>query len=318
MSTPTVDAFRCAAASRRRAEQLAGSATHVRTWVLLEHPGPWGETALLDARLPDGLGAELRRRAADLRAKILLVRRHGARTSEEPGGLRVFAARTHPVAPRLESGLLADPREVLDLDLEALSRGGSSGLATYDGPLLCVCTNGRHDACCAERGRPIAQALAAAHPEATWEVSHIGGDRFAGNMVVLPHGLYYGRLDPDSALAVARAHLAGEVELDHLRGSSHHPMPVQAAEIALRREHGLAGLGDVRVVDHRRDGAVTTVDLAAPDGLHRVRVCSSEVVAEPLTCRAADARPAVHHDVLAIEQLGDGPTAVPAHAEGRP
>src|SRR4029453_5830608 len=60
---------------------------------------------------------------------------------------------------------------------------------------------GRHGACCAERGRPVAAALAQAHPEETWEVSHIGGDRFAGNLLVLPNGLYYGRLDPGPALA---------------------------------------------------------------------------------------------------------------------
>ena len=28
----------------------------------------------------------------------------------------------------------------------------------------------------------------------TWEVSHIGGDRFAANLLVLPEGLYYGRV----------------------------------------------------------------------------------------------------------------------------
>ncbi|HWU23829.1 MAG TPA: hypothetical protein VN088_19985, partial [Nocardioides sp.] len=49
-------AFRCAQDALRRGEDLAGSATHVRTWLLLEHTGPWGATALLDARLPPGLG----------------------------------------------------------------------------------------------------------------------------------------------------------------------------------------------------------------------------------------------------------------------
>jgi hypothetical protein len=34
----------------------------------------------------------------------------------------------------------------------------------YDGPLYLVCTHGRHDRCCALRGRPVAKALAAFKP----------------------------------------------------------------------------------------------------------------------------------------------------------
>ena len=111
---------------------------------------------------------------------------------------------------------------MLDLDLAALGAGRSPGL-----------TPARRAACSASaptaattpaapsaagRSRP---ALAAAHPEETWEVSHIGGDRFAGNLLVLPHGLYYGRLDPATALARRRRPRSpASLDLDHLRGRS--------------------------------------------------------------------------------------------------
>ena len=51
--------FRCAAESLLRDEPVAGTATHVRTWLLLEHVGPWGDKALRDARLPEGLGRSM-------------------------------------------------------------------------------------------------------------------------------------------------------------------------------------------------------------------------------------------------------------------
>ena len=121
-----------------------------------------------------------------------------------------------------------------------------------------MCTHGRHDACCAERGRPVAAALSAAHPEDTWEVSHIGGDRFAGNLLVLPHGLYYGRLDAPSAIAVAGDHEAGQLDLDHLRGRSGYAMPVQAAEIALRRELGETRNDALRLTGRQRSADETT------------------------------------------------------------
>ena len=145
--------------------------------------------------------------------------------------------------------------------------------------MFAVCTHGRHDTCCAERGRPVAAALAAAHPELTWEVSHIGGDRFAANALVLPHGLYYGRLDADSVVGVADAHLDGRLSLEHLRGRSGLGTTLQYAEIALRRHLGEPRLDAVRFVsrtpgsDGDRDGGLRR----AAGGRYAVRVRSTTV-----------------------------------------
>ena len=297
----TTERFSCAAASTLRDEPVAGTATHVRTWLLLEHSGPWGETALLDARLHEGLGAALRQQARTYRAKVLLVRRPGAR--RDPDRLNVFAAHTDPRRPRLEHGTVADLREVLDLDLTALREGGTSGLSPADGPLFCVCTNGRHDACCAELGRPIAASLAAAHPDETWEVSHIGGDRFAGNVVVLPHGLYYGRLNPQTAVAMAGAHLAGELDLDHLRGCSSYRMPVQAAEHHLRRQLGVTRIADVVVGRSSVDGDLTETTFAVGGATYvvGVRTVVDADTSTRLTCKATRDNPVPRHELVSIE-----------------
>lgn len=290
--------FRCAAQSLLRDEPVAGTATHVRTWLLIEHVGPWGNDALLDARLPDGLGPALKQQAKAYRAKVLLIRRFSSKPDGD--GVRVFAAYADPARPRLETGVLADERDVLDLDLTAFREGGTSGLTPYGGSLFCVCTNGRHDACCAERGRPVAKALDTAHPEETWEISHIGGDRFAANMVVLPHGLYYGRLDPVASLAVAGAHLAGELDLDHLRGRSSYPVAVQAAEIELRRELGTTRGDDVTLVGRSVDGALTTSTFTVAGGTYDVVVRSvrDPDTATRLTCKAHRDNPVPAHELV--------------------
>lgn len=300
--TQADERYRCAVASLQRAEPVAGSATHVRTWLLLEHSGPWGNDALLDARLPEGLGPRLKQLAKEHRAKVLLVRR--ARAGRDPERLNVFAAHADPVRPRLEHGTVADLREVLDLDLAGFRAGGSSGLDPHDGTLLCVCTNGRHDACCAEFGRPVAMELDDAFPEEAWEVSHVGGDRFAGNMVVLPEGLYYGRLDPAAARSVAAAHLAGQLDLDHLRGRSSYPMAVQAGEIHLRRELGLTGIADLELVRTRRDGDLVVATWAAAGATYDVTV---RTVLDPeasarLTCKAHRDNPVPRHEVVAVDR----------------
>jgi hypothetical protein len=108
-------------------------------------------------------------------------------------------------------------------------------------PVYLVCTHGRHDACCAVRGRPVAAALAAAYPERTWECSHIGGDRFAANVVVLPHSLFYGQVPPARAVELARRYDEGDVVPDLLRGSGAFVPPVQAAQhFARAAGHSLA------------------------------------------------------------------------------
>jgi hypothetical protein len=299
----STERFRCTPASMQRGEPVAGTATHVRTWLLLEHSGPWGTKALRDAHLPHGLGAELQRRAARLRAKILLVRR--PRASRDPDRLNVFAAYSDPFAPRLEHGTVADAREVLDLDLDAMRAGGTSGLTPAVDPIFCVCTNGRHDACCAEFGRPVAMALHDTHPDLTWEISHIGGDRFAGNLVVLPHGLYYGRLTAEAGSAVGDAHLRGDLDLGHLRGCSSHPMAVQAAEIALRRELGLLGLKDLRLRARQCEANITVAMFETGDASYRVRVQTIVDDTDParLTCKALGDSPMTRHEVLSMEQV---------------
>jgi hypothetical protein len=280
--------FRCALASLERQDPLAGTASTVRAFLLLEDCGPWGVDALRDSRIPSDVLAELRARTAAARVRPLLVRRP-LRAHRPPvgGPVRVFAAYVDRVAPWLETGTLAGVGDVLDLDLEALGAGSSPGLTRTDQQMFCVCTHGRHDVCCAEQGRPVAGALAASHPEHSWEVSHIGGDRFAANVLVLPHGLYYGRVDPAQAPALADTHLRGELDLDLLRGRSSFPFTAQVAEIEVRRRLGDTDLDAVRLESCRSDGDRTVVVLSVADARYRV-VVRRDANAERhrLTCRA--------------------------------
>ncbi|CAB4956979.1 unannotated protein [freshwater metagenome] len=289
--------FRCAAASLERADDLAGTASTVRSFLLVEHAGPWGADALRDARLPGGLGAHLAVTGRRAGVRVLLVRRPGRRAGDSEG-TRVFAARVAGADSWLASAVLDRVDDVADLDLAALREGPPASLEPHPGPVLAVCTHGRHDACCAERGRPVALALAASrHADATWECSHIGGDRFAGNLLVLPRGHYYGRVDPASAIEVADAVVDGRLALDHLRGRSDVAMPVQAAEIDVRRRLGLTGLDDVRPTSARTEADLTTVSLEAAGRPVRVRV--RRLLGDPgrLTCGAVRDNPVPRFEV---------------------
>jgi Sucrase/ferredoxin-like len=283
---------------------MAGTASTVRSWLLLEDPGPWGRDALRDARLPERVGLELQRRCRAASVRPLLIRR-AASNASLADGLACFAIRSGPEPPWIERTQLAKVRDILDLDLPSLGRGVRPGFEPIEGPLFLVCTHGRRDVCCAERGRPLAGALATAVPGATWESSHVGGDRFAGNLVAFPHGLYLGRVRPDEAAEVARSYADGRVSLRHLRGRSCYPMPVQAAEHALRTREGFDRVDDVGLERTEARHGVSTSIFATPMGRFSVSVAIEESAPSFLTCHSSAAEPSPAYRTIAVVRRPD-------------
>jgi hypothetical protein len=141
-----------------------------------------------------------------------------------------------------------------------------------------VCTNGARDPCCAIRGPAVAQALERALPGRVYECSHLGGHRFAANVLVLPDGLCFGRLDARAAVELASELEEGRLPLDHLRGRTALAPEQQAAEILVRRELGLTGLSDLRHLE------ATTFGLA--DGRRATaRLRAHELEPRRVSCR---------------------------------
>jgi hypothetical protein len=146
----------------------------------------------------------------------------------------VFAGWTAGEAPWLRQGDAPAPgAHVAGLDLGALASGEPLAFgAPVTGPVFLVCAHGRRNACCARFGGPLAQTLAARYPSQMWETTHVGGHRFAANLVILPHGLYYGPVDATTAVAALDAYQRGTVVPDRYRGRAGVPRDIQETEHA--------------------------------------------------------------------------------------
>jgi hypothetical protein len=283
---------------------MLGTASTIRRWLLVEHDGPWGADALRDARLPSEVRATLRRAERDLGVRVLFVRRPDRASAAPTAILTIAAIDTGPDDPRIERTDLPDLEALIGTDLTSFAAGGTLGWPRSPEPLLIVCTQGRRDPCCAERGRPLATALARGFPDQTWESTHVGGDRFAGNLVIFPEGLYFGRVDPDGAIRVAAAYLDGRIDLARFRGRACYPMDVQAAEQILRFDTGWDRLDAVAFDRAERLGTITRVAFLTPDGLVSVTLERLRGAPARLTCHAEQPGVPPGYRPVAIEPVG--------------
>jgi hypothetical protein len=264
--TPT-HRLTCTALVDHLGVERAGTASTIRSWLLLERPGPWPadvRDAAFVAALPPDRHATLTRLWTEQWLRPLVIRRPGRAGRHQVGTPQLIVGASSGGRPWMER-LPADA--LPDVDLEALAAGRPGHGEPIDGPLFLVCTNGSVDRCCAVRGRPLVASLAAAHPERTWEVTHIGGCRYGANLLVLPDAAAHGATSPDDGLRIADSALAGRIDTANLRGRCGLTPYAGLADVALRRRLGLHPSGAVEVLaEHPHSDTVDGEDGPQPAG----------------------------------------------------
>lgn len=258
--------FYCSQLSRGVEENTFGTASVGEVWLLVEYTEPWGPKALEDSSLSREVKNYLNQLIRRIpRARLLFIKQE--RRHQRSFNFFIIRSREqHPFIIRFELDDYEKLRERY-LDVAAVAAGEK----TLDGelvtePLYLVCTHGKRDKCCAKFGFPLYKTLREGRDGVVWQSSHVGGDRFAANLLCFPHGLFYAHMTDESALEIVSRYERGQIVLDKFRGRACYSYPVQSAEFFIRRETGLTGINELRGLSNERlDGNGWRVRFTTPD-----------------------------------------------------
>jgi hypothetical protein len=293
--------FYCSDLSRASGERSFGTASVGEVWLLVEYREAWGAHALADSALSVEIKRHLNKFCKTVpRSRLLFIKQE--RLRHDP--LSCFVVRCRERAPSIERFELSGYDDLLKFDLAALAAGESlDGGVRLEAPLYLVCTHGKRDKCCAKFGYALYKSLREGAAEGSgdrhvWQSSHIGGDRFAANLVCFPHGLFYAHVTEDGGRRIVEEYERRRLSLEGYRGRACYSYPVQAAEFFIRTETRLSALDELRYRRHERTGDRSwRVTFAATDGsLHEAHIAArTSEFHNYITCQSAEERPVVQY-----------------------
>jgi hypothetical protein len=233
-----LNTFFCSELSRGVTEKTFGTASVGQVWILLEYPFAWGPHALDDSNLASPVKIHLKRALKSIpHAKLLFIKQERARLSHRS----LFVVRCRESQPFVRRFTIEDYGELTEIDFAAVATGTlSADENIFRDPLFLICTHGRRDKCCAKFGYPLYKSLQRERTsQAVWQSSHVGGDRFAANLVCFPHGLFYAHVTENIGSAILKEYEEERIALQNYRGRACYSNAVQAAEFFARTESGI-------------------------------------------------------------------------------
>ncbi len=246
----TKDTTPCAEVSAAQNEPMIGSAPQVGLWILLEVRDVWEPKNLQTNSLPDVANswlddAMVRGEAEGLMPRAQFIRHR--RRATDP--LTVMTFRDGELRRRE----ISDYSELADIDPLG------NQMPRTEEILYFVCTHARRDICCSREGLPTWQRLDSLSDGRAWQTTHLGGHRFAPNVLTLPSARSYGRVRVGEVDAFFADIESGAVPTRFLRGNSSLPPDAQACEPTILLKGGsYLSLSDSEVTYETESGIEST------------------------------------------------------------
>jgi hypothetical protein len=291
-----------------------GTASTGAVWLLLEYPHGWGRHAFEESALPPEVKQFFKDSMARIRhSRLLFIKTDRGRRDAR---MNLFVVRCRERSPFVVRLRLDRYFDALSYDLAAIASGrDTQGGEVCDGPLFLVCTHGRRDKCCAKFGIPLYNALREQAGDRVWQSSHVGGDRFAGNLVCFPHGLFYAHATPEAGRRVVDAYRDGRILAEEFRGRACYSHFIQAAEAFVREESGVAGVEDLHFLSAHPEGADAwrvRFEERASRRVHEAHVVRRLAdFRNPITCQSAEPQAVTQfhleaHQILSARDANSG------------
>ena len=244
-------------------EPMLGTATQVEVWLLLEYKLAWRPKAVQDNDLAAATQAWIEATIAAIEATGRKARPQFIRRPEiDSAEINLFVAKDGRLLRHRSHGY--DAIAGLDVGAAEFER-----FEQVEEPQYFVCTNGQRDLCCARYGLPTYARLREVVGERAWQTTHVGGHRFAPNVLALPQGALYGRVFPDEVEGLVRTVESGALSIQHLRGRSAYPPLAQVAETRIDGDGALKAVDGDSAVFETATG-VSTVQVRQADAPYQV------------------------------------------------
>ena len=257
----------CASVAQAQQEPLLGTAPRVDVWLLLEYQPVWEAKALQFNDLPQDTLAwldNLVRRYAD-QGQVARPQFIRQRRGSGPG--ITFLVGTSTALQRFD---VADYPALTQID--PIAEAGTP----VGAPQYFVCSNGRRDLCCSRFGLPVYARLRDLVADRAWEISHVGGHRFAANVLALPQNAMYGHLAPEHVGTLVADIEADKLCQPFLRGRCNYPPVAQVAETRLPFVQQLLRWDEQSATFATAEGEQTVQVRRASEAIRIVPSCGAE------------------------------------------
>lgn len=233
-------------------EPLFATAPRIESWILLEYPGHFSAKAFEESSLPQEVKNHLSAVLdATPHSRLLMIKKD---YEAEHSGFDLMLVTSHPSLQRMARYRFSDYAELLTLDLHSFFSNPPAASEADSAAFFLVCTNGKRDLCCARYGLPFYTEMNRIAGQVVWQSSHMSGHRFAANLILLPFGIYFGRLRADEAERFVELSRAGQIDLQHYRGRTCYTEPQQAAEYFVRQHTGNTVIDDLLLTSSAEAG----------------------------------------------------------------
>ncbi|MGH7801926.1 MAG: sucrase ferredoxin [Thermodesulfobacteriota bacterium] len=249
MGEENMHKFFCSELSIKAREEMFGTVPRVDVWFLLEYREAWAEKAFPSSNIPENVKKHLSNYLESIpNSRVQLIKRHD-RSSDL---IKFYLAVSDEIEPRLFEFTLSNHEDLLEFDIPKILDG--STFLRKD-PLILVCAHGTHDTCCGKFGVPVyMEAIKHEKGCMTWQCTHLGGHRFAANLLCLPHGIYYGRVRAENVNSLINEYQNHFVNLENYRGRSCYSNEAQSAEYYLRMKTGTKEIPAFRIKKTKKEG----------------------------------------------------------------